>query len=97
MALVLLAFMHLYSIFNWRLVFFKCTFLCVYFFNLVLKRQTETVNTIMVSASRAPNVICLSFFFTRAIPKGQTFGLCYMCFTFVKYACCMFVFNLCKI
>ena len=38
-------------------------------FMLVLKRQTETVNGTSISYLYLP-------FFTRAIPKGLTFGLC---------------------
>ena len=42
----------------------------VYCINLVLKRQTETVNHSMVLAS--PNFV--GIFFTGAVPKGLTFG-----------------------
>ena len=53
---------HLYSIFNLQLV-------CPFFFNLILKCQTETVNGTSNSKLYLP-------FFTRAILKEQTFGLC---------------------
>ena len=48
-----------------------CPFLLGFFLNLVLKSQIETING---SLPASPNFIC--HFFTRAIPKGLTFGLC---------------------
>ena len=66
MALVL-AFMHLYSIFSLQL---SLSILFFLFFNLVLKRQTETVNGTSIS------YLLYLPFFSRAIPKGLTFGLC---------------------
>ena len=64
MALVL-AFMHLYSILNLRLLL---SILFYNFLNLVLKRQTEIVNGTSISSLYLP-------FFTKAIPKGLPFGL----------------------
>ena len=57
MALIL-AFMHLYCIFNLLLPMLFKTFV----FNLVLKRQSETVNGTSIS------YIYMPFFFTTAIP-----------------------------
>ena len=53
-----------------------------YFFNLVFKRQTETVNGTSISPFYLP-------FFTRPVPKGLTFGLCLyvlcLCNVYVLY------------
>ena len=55
--------------------FMECNFvLCILFlifFILVWTRQIKTVNGTSISKLYLP-----SFFFTRAIPKGLTFGLC---------------------
>ena len=56
---------HLYSVFNLRL------FLSFFYIfkNLVLKRQTETVNGTSICTLYLP-------FFMRVIPKGLTFEVC---------------------
>ena len=69
MALVL-AFICIY------IVFINCDCFCPFFYfiifkkNLISKRQTEAVNGSSIFE------LYLPFFFTRAIPKGLTSGLC---------------------
>ena len=72
---VVLAFMHLYSIFNLRFFLSVLFFICL---NLVLKRQTERS---MVPGS--PN--CISLFVSNT--EGTYYRLMFICFTFVKCAC----------
>ena len=80
MALVL-AFMHLYSIFNLRLLL--SILFVIYFFNLVLKRQTE-----MVKWYQHLRTLYTCMFSTRVIPiKVSDFRIMFVCFTFTKCAC----------
>ena len=65
-----LAFMHLYSIFNLRLKLFFC---------FLLKSGSETPDR---NGQWYQHLLTLFAIFSRAIPKELTFGLC-LCFTFV--------------
>ena len=90
---ILLAFMHVYCIFN-LLLFLSILF--YNFFNLVLKRQTKMVNSTSIFI-----LLTLLPFFTRAIPKGLTFGgICLyvlrLCNVHVLYCMCCAIFELVK-
>ena len=86
MALVL-AFMYLYSIFNLQLI------LSIRFF-FFFKSGIETPDRNGQWYQHLLNLFAI--FFTRAIPKGITFGICFLC---LYHVICMFciVFDLCEI
>ena len=84
MALVL-ACMHLCSIFNLRLLF-KLSILFYNVFNLVFKRQTEKVN--------GTSITFFAIFLREQYTAGANFWIMFVCFTLVKCAC--FEYFVCK-